>query len=121
MARTVDWLPASRYEMRSTFTPRPETSVKCPSVTPLMRSWKLYARNGSTVVPGCEPLGCVMSGSHRLGVGAHRRLAELEHHELGRLHRRYSDQCHDLARVADVGRVGLLVALDEERLLGRVA
>src|SRR5687767_5426907 len=105
--------------MFSTYTPRPHTSVKWPSVTLLMSSLKLYARYGSTRFPGCAAGVAVisgMSGSYLVGTG---RLADLEDDELGRLHGRDPDHGHDLAGVAHLGRVGLLVALDEERLLRR--
>src|SRR5882724_7068199 len=113
--------------MRSTWTPRPDTSVKCPSVTLLMRSLKLYARNGSTQLPGCAAgaavagVGCVMSASQGFGVGTDGRLAESEDHELGRLHRGDADLGDDHARVADLRRVGLRVALHEEGFAGRTA
>ena len=44
-----------------------------------------------------------------------------EDHELGRLHRRDADLADDLAGLDHLGRVGLGVALDEERLRGRGA
>src|SRR5262245_20356562 len=49
------------------------------------------------------------------------QLCELEDDELGRLHRRHADLAGDLAQVDGLGRVGLVVALDEERLGGRRA
>src|SRR5215470_11650249 len=85
-----------------------------------MSSLKLYARYGSTELPGWaagRATACVTSASHVLRVRADRGLAQLEDHELGRLDRRDPDDRDHLARVADLRRVGLLVALDEERLL----
>src|ERR1044071_34146 len=113
--------------MRSTWTDRPDTSVKWPSVTLLTRSLKLYSRNGSPQLLGCAAApavagaGCVMSASQGFGVGTDGRLAESEDHELGRLHRGDADLGDDHARVADLRRVGLRVALHEEGLAGRTA
>src|SRR5688500_11923904 len=52
-----------------------------------------------------------------LDAAAGGHLADPEDHELGRLHRREADLDDQLARVDDLGRVGLGVALDVERLL----
>src|SRR5262245_36903069 len=50
--------------------------------------------------------------------GACGELADTEDHELGRLDRADPDLDHDLARFDHVLRVGVGVALDEERLAG---
>src|ERR1051326_3897804 len=89
-----------------------------------MSSLKLYDRTGSTRLPGCAAGAAVisdMSASQAFCLGADGRLAELEDDEFGRLDRRDADLGHHHARVADRGRVGLLVALDEERLGRRTA
>src|SRR4051812_19062156 len=51
--------------------------------------------------------------------GAAGELRELEDDELRRLDRSDTDLTHDHAGVDALGRVGLAVALDEERLVGR--
>src|SRR3954471_3067447 len=53
--------------------------------------------------------------------GAARELGELEDHELRGLHGSDPDLAHDLAGVDDIRGVRLVIALDEERLLGGVA
>src|SRR5262249_28266296 len=50
--------------------------------------------------------------------GAGGELADAEDHELGRLDRADPDLDHDLACLDHVLRIGLRVALDEERLAG---
>ena len=61
--------------------------------------------------------GCGLLGDFRAAAAA--ELAQAEDHELGRLHRRDADLADDLPGLDHVGRVGLGVALDEERLLRR--
>src|SRR6266511_4660670 len=92
-----------------------------------MTSLKLYARNGSTQAPGCAPdagaAGGVAAGSatcasfsfdlHATGV-----LADAEDHELSGLDGCDADDRDDHPGVDHVGRVRLVVALDEERFAG---
>src|SRR4029079_2654418 len=95
-----------------------------------MTSLKLYARYGSIHTPGWAAAAGASGGvaaasatvaSLRLDLRARGALADLEHHELGRLHGCDPDDGDDLARVDDLGRIGLLVAFHEERFTGRPA
>src|SRR4051794_9059482 len=70
------------------------------------------------------PFVCQSQGGSLADLGlapAARELAQAEDHELGRLDRRDADPANALPRLDDLGRVGLRVALDEERLAGRAA
>src|SRR3954454_24199277 len=94
-----------------------------------MTSLKLYARYGSTHVPGAAPLGGAAGGvgaasgtlSLRVDLHATGVLTDAEDDELGWLDRRNADDRHDHSRIDDVVGGGFLVALDEERFLGRAA
>src|SRR3954454_862977 len=94
-----------------------------------MTSLKLYARYGSTHVPGAAPLGGAAGGvgaasgtlSLRVDLHATGVLTDAEDHELGGLDRSDPDDRNDHSRIDDVVGVGFLVALNEERLLGRAA
>src|SRR5262245_47787326 len=99
--------------MRSSFRPRPSIFTKCAWTVPWNSNLKLYARYGSCGTPGWA----VMSGSCRLDRRQVGGLAQLEDRKLRRFHRRDPDQRHHPSLVPDLGRVGLGVALDEERLL----
>src|SRR5262245_57278415 len=95
-----------------------------------MSSLKLYARSGSTSAPGCAPGSCGGGVSACFGSATGRLLrllrtarvlADAEDDELRRLHRRDANDGNQLARVHDLGRVGLVVTLHEVRLLLRPA
>src|SRR4051794_3223563 len=94
-----------------------------------MTSLKLYARYGSTHVPGAAPLGGAAGGvgaasgtlSLRVDLHATGVLTDAEDHELGGLDGCNADDRDDHSRIDAVFGIGFLVALDEERLVGSAA
>src|SRR5437868_13586802 len=102
--------------------------MKCASFagSTISRNW--YFRRRLTPAPGCSSAppspGGGASGGCGSGIGASLRhlgpalvLADLEDHELRRLDRGDAHHHPHLAGVDHLRRVGLVVALDEERLL----
>src|SRR3954470_14627478 len=100
----------------------PETSWICLITTPsisMPNEWPTELSRSGSVMRFPSWVG---RGSRRSLVDEARAAGELgepEDHELGRLDRRHPDLAHDLAGVDSLRRVGLPVALDVERLVGR--
>src|SRR5689334_13736358 len=109
------WALISFCSMISFSASRPVTSRNWPAASfppTVRRKWLVGRGFCADAIPQIPFLLSAFDLAGASGV-----LAEAEHHELGRLHRRDADLADDLAGLDHVGRVGLRVALDEERLL----
>src|SRR5262245_15013611 len=99
--------------MTSTFEPNPLQSEKPACTIPSISTRKRKFLYGSTLGIGSPP--------YFFGRLTARDLLDAEDDELGGLDDRDANQVHDLPRFAHLRRVGILIAFDEERLLGRLA